>query len=128
MAFKDRTVTIIERNPICSKAYSQTFSEAGFLVKTIETGFHGLMDLVDDPPDAIVLGIELPDIDGLHILKNIVQQEDLCWRPLVVVTTQSAPEVHQELLDIGANATINRMTDSPLKLINIILKLLKKHE
>ena len=57
----------------------------GHSVNSEGTGLEGLRTLTADPPDALVLDLGLPDLDGLDLLKMIRAVSEL---PILVLTAR----------------------------------------
>ncbi len=65
-------------------------------------------DIPPDVPDLILLDLNMPRVDGRHVLRQLKQNPS--WRhiPVVVLTTSDAqPDVHTSYLD-GANSFITK--------------------
>jgi PleD family two-component response regulator len=60
------SLLVVEDDENISSAISEYFSRAGYNVKTVEDGLMGVKSALDDPPDAVVLDLMLPKMDGLE--------------------------------------------------------------
>ncbi|MET8306883.1 MULTISPECIES: response regulator transcription factor [unclassified Micromonospora] len=72
----------------------------GHDVRTTETGIDGLNEVALRPPEAIVLDLGLPDIDGLEVCRRIRTWSDL---PVVVLSADSSEDRKVDALDGGAD-------------------------
>ena len=62
----DRKVSllVVEDDENISTAISEYFSRAGYNVKAVADGLTGVRTALDDCPDAVVLDLMLPKLDG----------------------------------------------------------------
>src|SRR5688572_18782091 len=59
------SLLVVEDDENISSAINEYFSRAGYDVTTVEDGLTGVKTALDDPPDAVVLDLMLPKMDGL---------------------------------------------------------------
>lgn len=114
-------VLIIEDDKFISKAMKYKFEEAKFAVKTTRTAEDGLKLLEKWIPDAIVLDILLPGIDGYEFLRTVKADNKL--KDIPVIVASNLPE--DEEVDIGA---IEYIVKSDLDLDALVKKTLKNVE
>ena len=65
------SLLVVEDDENISSAISEYFSRAGYDVKTVEDGLMGMKAALDDPPDAVVLDLMLPRMDGLAVCREL---------------------------------------------------------
>lgn len=81
---KKHKVLIIEDDKFILKAMDYKFKEKGFTVKTALTAEIALDILKRWKPDAIVLDILLPGIDGYAFLRIVKNNEKLKGIPVII--------------------------------------------
>ena len=64
------SLLVVEDDENISTAISEYFSRAGYDVKTVDDGLAGVKTALEDPPDAVVLDLMLPKMDGLAVAKS----------------------------------------------------------
>lgn len=105
------TVLILEDDPDIRRGVSQHFSREGVNLIECETGREALAALTDRQaplPDAAILDLTLPDIDGLEILRIIRSHPALRGLPVIVVTARSE-ELDRVLgLELGADDYVSK--------------------
>ncbi|MEM9293076.1 MAG: response regulator [Acidobacteriota bacterium] len=75
-------------------------------------GVEGLRMLSDHPDvDAILLDINMPNMNGLEFLGRVKSDDALAGIPVVVVSTEGKEEDTQRALDGGAAAYIKKPFD-----------------
>ncbi len=79
---------------------------ASYVVDAARTGDEGLQLAEMNEYDAILLDLQLPDIDGLQVCKEL-RKEGLAT-PIIVLTAKSAVGDKVSLLDAGANDYITK--------------------
>ena len=62
-------------------------------------------------PDLILLDLNLPKYDGRQLLEQIKSDADLCYIPVVVLTTSSAEEDVLRSYKLHANAYVTKPVD-----------------
>jgi CheY-like chemotaxis protein len=75
-------------------------------------GLDGLTAIRRDPPDLILLDMNLPDVDGLELLRELQRDPDCAAVPVVVVSADATPARIEEALAAGAR----RYMTKPLNL------------
>jgi two-component system torCAD operon response regulator TorR len=81
-------VLIIEDEPATRGLLAGYFQQAGFLVVEAETGQEARETMLRQPPDLVLLDIELPDEDGFSIAKSIREISNVG----IIIVTQRANE------------------------------------
>ncbi len=75
-------------------------------------GLDGLTAIRQHPPDLILLDMNLPDVDGLELLRELQRDPDCAAIPVVVVSADATPARIEEALAAGAR----RYMTKPLNL------------
>ena len=92
---------------------------AGMTVTTADDGVHGLEVLEGMEPDAIISDINMPRLDGFGFIRAVRDIDHLRAVPILVLTTESAPELRERAREAGATGWIVKPFD-PLKLIKTV--------
>ncbi len=69
---------------------------------TSALGLDGLAAIRRDPPDLILLDMQLPDISGLELLRHLKDDDALAAIPVIVVSADATPARMQQALTLGA--------------------------
>lgn len=94
-------------------------TEAGFEVHLAEDGEDGLEKLADLSPDVIITDINMPKLDGFGFIEGARRSEAHRGVPILVLTTESAPELRQRAKSAGATGWIVKPFDRE-KLVSVI--------
>jgi DNA-binding response OmpR family regulator len=92
---------LIEDNPALRNAISQYFREAGFIVETAATGDEGMWAAAENPCDAILLDLMLPNVDGMEILRRLRAKDNPVH--ILVISARDGLEDRLEALNAGAD-------------------------
>ncbi|MDW8226548.1 MAG: hybrid sensor histidine kinase/response regulator [Anaerolineales bacterium] len=89
-----RSLLIVDDDPAMVRFVQQSFrskSENAYRLLTVFTGKEALELLQHQQVDAILLDLELPDINGWDWLRQIQADEKLAQIPIIVISAQDAP-------------------------------------
>jgi signal transduction histidine kinase/CheY-like chemotaxis protein len=79
-------VLLIEDDPQAAELLCTHLAHAGYAVDVASTGEAGLTSAGDNPPDAIVLDVTLPGIDGWEVIRRLKGEPRLAGIPVFFVT------------------------------------------
>ncbi|MGA8172777.1 MAG: response regulator, partial [Methylocystis sp.] len=79
-------------------------------------------DLTERLPDALVLDLNMPRLDGIKFLKSLRQALLLEALPVFVLTTTTATSIHDEAMRAGADKVYVKPNDSKA-LLSIALEI-----
>lgn len=90
------TVLIVEDSPTLIVAYQEYLRNEACKVTYLETGEEALKHIEKHVPNAILLDLGLPDMDGMEILKYVNENQLPC--SVVVVTARGSVDVAVEAM------------------------------
>lgn len=93
-------VLVVEDEPSIAKPLRRALEREGFLVAVAETGGAAIDVGCGWRPDAILLDLGLPDMDGRTVAREIRRTSSV---PILMVTARAAEADRVEGLDIGAD-------------------------
>lgn len=96
---------------------------AGWQVITANSGIRGIELAQKDQPDAILLDVMMPEMDGIMTFKELQLNKLTSYIPIVLLTAKAGVAQDQELTNIGIKATIPKPFE-PLELPKQIAKAL----
>lgn len=86
-------------------------SQAGFNVHLAEDGEDGLRRLGETEPDVVITDINMPRLDGFGLISAIRGNLKRRTLPILVLTTESAPDLKEKARDAGATGWIVKPFD-----------------
>lgn len=99
-------ILVIDDNASDRGLLAAILEDNGYEVLLADNGRAGLILCHQHPPDAVVLDLDMPELDGPVILQQLrILHPTL---PVVVYSGHSTPEVEEEMLNQGATAFIQK--------------------
>ncbi|MDJ1018307.1 MAG: response regulator [Paracoccaceae bacterium] len=80
--------------------------DEGFDIHLAEDGEHGLEVLESLAPDVIITDINMPRLDGFGFIDAVRDRGESRHTPILVLTTESSPELKARARDAGATGWI----------------------
>ena len=96
------TVMVVDDNPINLCLMEAMLTSDGYKVRLYDTGELCLESVLEKAPDAILLDILMPGLDGFDVLRQLKAEEKTRRIPVVMVT--SLYEVRDRVVAIEAGA------------------------
>ncbi|MFN8124729.1 MAG: response regulator transcription factor [Thermoleophilia bacterium] len=94
-------VLIVEDDPRVRGSLERALRANGYAVESAEGGATGLAAVVRVAPDAVVLDVNLPDINGFEICRELRRRGDRT--PILMLTARDSVTDRVEGLDAGAD-------------------------
>jgi CheY-like chemotaxis protein len=74
-------------------------------------GLDGINAAISEVPDVILLDIQLPEMDGYQVARNLRKIEALNDTPIIAVTSHAMVGDREKALESGANGYIEKPID-----------------
>jgi DNA-binding response OmpR family regulator len=100
------SLLVVEDDENISSAITEYFTRAGYNVKTVEDGLMGVKTALDEPPDAVVLDLMLPKMDGLAVCREL--REKAGYLPILMLTAKDDVVDKVLGLEMGADDYITK--------------------
>ncbi len=84
---KNYTVLIVEDSMFVIKFLTIAFKNAGFKVKTAADGFEALEKAIKDDINLIVTDLNMPEMDGITLLKNLKENDGTKKIPVILISS-----------------------------------------
>jgi len=88
-----------------------TLEEAGFEYVSAVDGREGVDMYEDVAPDVVITDINMPNLDGFGVIEELRGEGINSKVPILVLTTESAPEMKARARDAGATGWITKPFD-----------------
>jgi two-component system, OmpR family, KDP operon response regulator KdpE len=98
-------ILVVEDQPELMRALRINLRARQYAVLTARSGREALAVAASDPPDAIILDLGLPDIDGTEV---IVELRRWCRAPIIVLSGRTSPGDKIGALDVGADDYVTK--------------------
>jgi len=121
-----RVILVVDDSPTMRGMVSHALNEAGFETKEAENGKDALikltmMEVGGTKPDVIVTDVNMPEMDGIELVREIRKLSAFKHVPVLVLTTDNTEEKKEIGRAAGATGWLVKPFDSEL-----ILKVIRK--
>ena len=82
-----RILLVEDSNPAVIQI-TDILNAQGYQVQVAKNGIEALQQIEDVPPDAVILDLMMPDMDGFEVLKNIRDNEISSQLPVLILTAR----------------------------------------
>ena len=103
-----KTILIVEDNEKNMKLVRDILQHQGHATLEAATGGEGLRLAIEERPDLILLDIQLPDTDGIELLRQLREQSALDSTPVLAVSASVMPDEQQKVVASGFDAFITK--------------------
>jgi two-component system, cell cycle response regulator DivK len=103
-----RRILVVEDNPLNLKLIRDVLQVAGYDVIEAHTGEEGLHLAREDPPDLVLMDLQLPGIDGTETLRRLRQDSLARKVPVVAVTAFAMAEDRERAALAGFDGYIEK--------------------
>ena len=99
-------ILVVEDNERNLKLLRDVLEYAGYDVRAARTGEDGIALAVKEPPDLVLMDLQLPGIDGMEALHRLRESPRTAGIPVVAVTAQAMKQDRERALDAGFNGYV----------------------
>ncbi|WP_373379469.1 Hpt domain-containing protein [Cupriavidus nantongensis] len=102
------TVMVVDDSLTVRKATQRLLGRAGYHVVLARDGVDALKQLQDVMPDAMLVDIEMPHMDGFDLTRNVRSDARTAHLPLVMITSRTADKHRRYAEEIGVNVYLGK--------------------
>jgi two-component system chemotaxis response regulator CheY len=125
MSESRQRVLVVEDSATMRGFVTAALESAGpFSVTQAESGFHAVKALPRARFDLIITDINMPDINGLELVRHIRTSEQHKRTPLIIISTDGREADRDRGLKLGANAYLTKPF-TPEELVAVVRTLIK---
>jgi two-component system chemotaxis response regulator CheY len=118
-----KRILIVDDAKTIRQQVNFTLKKAGYDVVEAEDGEDGIEKLKQNPDVAVIISdVNMPKLNGIDMVRTINEDADLPHPPILILTTESAPEFIKQAKSAGAKGWIVKPF-KPESLIEAIGKL-----
>jgi two-component system, OmpR family, KDP operon response regulator KdpE len=110
MSAEQARILVVDDEAGILRALSAALSARGYMVLTAATGEDALSSIAQDSPDAVILDLGLPDVDGVEVCRRARQWTDV---PIVVLSAEGSDARKVAALDEGADDYVTKPFSTP---------------
>lgn len=101
-------ILVCDDEPFVRKLFEVAFGRQGHEVVTACDGLDCLRQVNAESPDAVVLDIVMPRLDGLEVLRRLREEHTAEQLPILIVTACSEDATLIAGEQLGANAVLTK--------------------
>jgi two-component system, chemotaxis family, chemotaxis protein CheY len=119
-----KTCLIVDDSASMRQLVSFTIKDAGYDVLAAENGKDALGKLSGTKVDMVITDLNMPEMDGIQLIKQLRSMPAYKFAPIVMLTTESQESKKQEGKQAGASGWIVKPF-SPEQLLDVVKKFVK---
>lgn len=120
-----KKILIIEDETALLYALQSQLSAEGYATMAADDGEKALKLLARERPDAIILDIILPKMDGWALLKKVKSNQETKDIPVIIVSNLSDDASHARGIKLGAKDYLPKINYTTAELVDKIKQLTK---
>jgi two-component system, chemotaxis family, chemotaxis protein CheY len=118
------TILAVDDSASMRQMVGHVLRTAGFLVFEAGDGAEALEIAARERIDAVVTDHNMPEMDGISLVRRLRALEEHATTPILLLTTESSAEVKQLGREAGATGWIVKPFD-PMRLVEVCRKVLR---
>ena len=119
----DKKILAVDDSISIRKSISFVLTQEGYEVVEAVDGVDGLAKAKEDKFNLVITDINMPNMDGIEMIKQIRQTEGYKFTPIIALTTENQDSKMQEGKAAGATGCIVKPFTSE-KLLAIVKKII----
>ncbi len=117
-------IVVIDDSQLIRKLVRKLLEEEGHTVYEASCGKEGLLLVNRTEPDLVILDYEMPDMNGLEVLKELKEKTDAFVNtPVIILTSDNDPDKIVELLNAKASDYVEKGTPHQVLLARVRVQL-----
>lgn len=102
------TIMVVDDSITMRKVAARLLERNGMAVLTAKDGVDAVAQLQENVPDAMLLDIEMPRMDGYELATYMRNDERLRTVPIIMITSRTGEKHRQRALEIGVNRYLGK--------------------
>ncbi len=123
-----KKILIVEDDPIIADLYQRKFATEQFTVELAGDGSTAMESLRSHRPNVVLLDLQLPQINGIEVLKFIRATPELQALPVIVFTNAYLGNMVQSAWKAGANKCLTKAICTPRQVLDVVRQTLAEAE
>jgi two-component system chemotaxis response regulator CheY len=113
-------VLVIDDDPVVTSVYEGLFASAGFDVKVAQDGEDGLASVHRWRPDAVLLDLSMPKLNGLQWLQSVRADQRFEKLPVIVFTAGQVAWQLTAAKNSSATRVISKKSADPAAVVQAV--------
>ncbi len=103
-----KQVLTVDDSATVRSVLRMTLEKEGYEIIEAENGKRALEIFPDTGVDMVVTDLNMPEMDGIDLIKEVRKKPGARFMPIIMLTTESQPEKKQEGKKAGASGWITK--------------------
>lgn len=103
-----KTILVVDDEKHICELYKSELEDEGYAVEVAYTGKDTLRAVETNPPDLIVLDIQMPGMDGIETLENLIGRD----KGIPVILNTAYSHYREDFTTWGADAYVVKSSDT----------------
>ena len=118
------SILIVDDSESIRELVGSSLTDAGFKVTRAVNGKDAFEKLIQTEVDLVLTDLNMPEWDGIMLVKEIRKHEKYKYLPVIILTTESETKKRAEAKESGATGWIVKPFDKErlLKIINKVVR------
>ncbi|HEY1722273.1 MAG TPA: response regulator [Magnetospirillaceae bacterium] len=118
-------IVVIDDDPLIRETIDMVLSSAGHRVRLADSGVNGLLSVLHQKPDLILLDMNLPGMDGYTLAKEFSNASKYRGVPILAVTAHDSAEDYDAAYAAGCTGFLAKPLDQA-RLLHAVDEQLKR--
>ncbi len=110
---------VVDDEPLTVEMLETFLKISGYETVAVLNGKDALLMVQLEAPDAILLDLQLPDLNGIEVCRKLRSSSAFAELPVIMITAHGSPEMRRRALEAGANAYFTK----PIRFPELIAEL-----
>jgi DNA-binding response OmpR family regulator len=120
----DHRVLVVDDDPVILRLLEVNFRLDGFEVATASRGDDAIAAVDRDPPDAVIVDVMMPGVDGYEVCERLRADPRFNTLPIVMLTARSQEDDRNRGTALGVAGYMTKPFD-PAELVAFVRSLLE---
>jgi len=117
-------ICIVEDDPMIREIYQESLKSNGYTVLTANDGEEGLAVIKKHKPDVAIIDIMMPKKDGISLIKEMQQDQELAKVAVIVATNRSDEETIKEIGKLQTKFYLEKALFKPMEVVEFVREVL----
>lgn len=101
-------ILIVDDSITVRRVTARLLEREGYRIATAADGLAALHAIAEEKPDVVLSDIEMPQMDGFELLRNIRNNADLQGLPVIMITSRTAAKHREHAEELGSNGFLGK--------------------
>lgn len=120
-------ILVVDDSSTLRRMIENSLAESGFEVTSCASGKEAIELAQRTPPDVVITDLNMPEIDGLALTRQLRSQPSTAHCPILILTTDNTAERKQAARQAGASGWVLKpfQPETLIRAINSVCKRLE---